>query len=77
MGTPWLKSAVPAGEDTSFTLRTRRGDIRITARTVVSSFRPPRPIGDGTTFPLLQSSIASYGWDGEESYGMLERSARI
>ncbi|ADP80794.1 hypothetical protein [Pseudofrankia inefficax] len=75
--TPWLAGTVPAGEDVSFTLRTRRGDIRITARTFVSSFRPPRPIGDGTTFPLLQSAIASFRWGDEEAYGMIERSARL
>jgi hypothetical protein len=75
--TPWLVDTRPTGEDVSFTLRTPNGDVRITGDTFVSMFRPPRPIGDGTTFPLLQSGIAKYQWDGEVAYGMIERSARL
>jgi hypothetical protein len=75
--TPWMTRVQPAGEDVSFTLRTAKDEIAIAGETFVSSFRPPRPIGDGTTFPLLQSGIARYRWDGEEAYGMIERSARL
>ena len=67
----------PSGEDVSFTLQTRNGSVRIAGETFVSSFRPPRPIGDGTTFPLLHSGIAKYRWDDEVAFGMIERSARI
>ena len=74
--TPWMTQVEPTGEDVSFLLRTRRGDVHVAGETFVSSFRRPRPIGDGTTFPLLQSGIALYRWDDEEAYGMIERSAR-
>jgi hypothetical protein len=75
--TPWLAGTIPAGEDVSFVLRTQEREIRIGGEIAFSSFRPPRPIGDGTTFPLLHSSIARYSWDGEVAYGMMERSARL
>jgi hypothetical protein len=75
--TPWMTGIRPSGEDVSFTLRTAKGAVRIAGETFVSSFRPPRSTGDGTTFPLLHSGIASYQWDGEVAYGMIERSARI
>ena len=66
-----------SGEDVSFTLRTQKGSVRITGETFVSSFRPPRSIGDGTSFPLLHSGIARYRWDDETAFGMIERSARL
>ncbi|MFI5047185.1 MAG: hypothetical protein ACHQIG_08975 [Acidimicrobiia bacterium] len=75
--TPWLGHMQPRGEDVGFTLRTRRGEIRIEGETSLSSFAPERPIGDGVTFPTLQQAIAKYRWDGEEAYGMIERSSRL
>jgi hypothetical protein len=75
--TPWMTGTQPSGEDVSCTLRTATSAVRITGETFVSSFRPPRPIGDGTTFPLLQSGIAKYQWGDEVAFGMIERSARI
>jgi hypothetical protein len=53
------------------------GIVQVRAATVASSFRPPRPIAAGTTFPVLQSGIARYHWDDEEACGMIERSARL
>lgn len=76
-GTPWLQSILPTGEDVSFTLRTADGARRIEGITFASSFRPPRPTAEGTTFPLLQSAIARYRWGGEEAFGMVERSAPL
>lgn len=73
--TPWMRDIQPAGEDVSFTLSTPKGDVRVAGETFVSSFRPPRPVGNGTTFPILQSAIARYRWGDEETYGMIERSA--
>ena len=75
--TPWMTDTRPSGEDVSFTLQTRKGSVRIGGETFISSFRPPRPIGNGTTFPLLHSGIAKYRWDDEVALGMIERSARI
>jgi hypothetical protein len=76
-GTPWLADTRATGGDVSFTLRTTNGEVTIEGETFVSSFRPPRPTDDGTTFPLLHSGIARYRWDGEEAYGMVERSSRF
>ena len=76
-GTPWMIDTRPSGEDVSFTLRTAKGTARIDGEIFVSSLRPPRLAGDGTSFPLLQSGIARYRWDGEEAYGMIERSSRL
>ena len=75
--TPWMTDTRSSGEDVSFTLRTRKGSVRITGETFVSSFRPPRSIGDGTSFPTLHSGIARYRWDDETAFGMIERSARL
>jgi len=75
--TPWMTDTRLSGEDVSFTLQTRNGSVHITGETFLSSFRPPRPLGDGTTFPLLHSGIARYRWDDEVAFGMIERSARI
>jgi hypothetical protein len=74
--TPWMTTTRPAGEDVSFTLATAAGEVRIEGETFVSSLRPPRPVGDGTAFPLLQSGIARYRWGDEEAFGMIERSSR-
>jgi hypothetical protein len=75
--TPWMSDTRPSGEDVSFTLYTMQDAYRITGETFVSSLRPPRPVGDGTSFPLLQSGIARYRWDGETAFGMIERSALL
>lgn len=75
--TPWLRAVRPSGEDVSFSLRTRDGVVPIEGTTCASSFRPPRPTVQGTTFPLLQSGIARYRWGREQAYGMIERSARL
>ena len=77
VATPWLTGMQPDGEDVGFTLRTPRGDVRIEAQTALSTFVPERAIGEGVTFPTLQQGIARYRWDGEEAYGMIERSTRL
>lgn len=74
--TPWLADLRPSGQDVSVTLRTAEGDVRVEAETFASSLTPERPLGGGTTFPDLQQGIARYRWDGEEAYGMIERSTR-
>ena len=76
--TPWMKSLQPGGEDVSFTLRTPKGDVRIEAETCLPTLTPEMPIGPpGVTFPPNQQGIARYRWDGEEAYGMIERSYRV
>jgi hypothetical protein len=54
------------------TLRTAHGDLRIDAETVVSSC-----LAGGTHHefaPALQQAGVRYRWNGEETYGMMERS---
>jgi hypothetical protein len=74
--TPWKHGWEANGEDVSVTLRTRRGDHAIAGDTSLSTFSPAAPIRDGVAFPPVQQGIARYRWDGEDAYGMIERSTR-
>ena len=74
--TPWKRGWEPSGEDVSVTLRTPRGDVSIAAETSLSTYNPMIPIRAGVAFPPTQQGIAHYRWDGEEAYGMIERSIR-
>jgi hypothetical protein len=69
---PWLRRLQPTGDDVSLTLRTAEGDVRIEGETMASTCMP----GDWNPefAPALQQAGARYRWDGEESYGMIERS---
>jgi hypothetical protein len=70
---PWIDHVEPVGEDVSFTLRTEDGDVQIKGESAFSSYMAP-----GTTYaefaPFLQQAGVRYRWDGEETYGMMERS---
>ena len=69
-----------AGTQTAKTSPSRsarpRGDVAITAETQLSTFSPTIPMGGDVAFPPVQQGIARYRWDGEEAYGMIERSIR-
>jgi hypothetical protein len=71
---PWLTKLQPTGEDVSVVLETSRGRTRIEGETVVSTFdqfvRPDMP-----DFPVFYQGGMRCRWDGEETYGMLERSS--
>lgn len=80
---PWLRRLQPLGEEVPVVLETERGRVRIDGRTVVST----HDITDPSTvpadelakmadwsFPALQQAGVRYCWDGETTYGMLERS---
>ncbi|GGM98460.1 hypothetical protein [Streptomyces fuscichromogenes] len=71
---PWLGRLQPTGEDVSVVFESELGKTRIGGETVVSTFdvvdRPSMP-----NFPVLHQGGARYRWDGEETYGMLERSS--
>jgi hypothetical protein len=72
---PWLRRLQPFGEDVAVTLRTADGDIRIEGETIVSAC-----MAGGTHHefaPALQQTGVRYRWDGEVSYGMLERSIPV
>jgi hypothetical protein len=76
--TSWLTGFIPAGEDVSFVLETELGRHEIEGETVYSVFIP-----DGDEFPTegffplnWQQAGVKFTWDGEEAYGMMERSSR-
>jgi hypothetical protein len=72
---PWLKTLEPAGEDVSVVLETSRGEVRIggtTALPTIDVFRRP----EMPNFPVMFQGGVRYTWDGEETYGMLERSTQ-
>jgi hypothetical protein len=75
---PWLRKLMPQGEDVSFVFESELGQTTIEGETVVACFevastdkvRPSLP-----NFPVLFQGGARYRWDGEETYGMIERSS--
>jgi hypothetical protein len=83
---PWLTRLQPVGEDVSLVLETQDGTVHIDGETVFSTHDIHH--GDNTfsvramkkehpNFPALQQAGVRYRWDGEETYGMLERSNPI
>ncbi|MCK9904286.1 hypothetical protein MXD63_30095 [Frankia sp. Cpl3] len=70
---PWLGRLQPTGEDVSVVFESELGRTRIEGETALSTFdvteRPAMP-----NFPVLYQGGVRYRWDGEETYGMLERS---
>jgi hypothetical protein len=81
---PWLRRLQPRGEDVSVVFATATGIERIDGETVVStpditdpSDVPAEQLAKmaNWTFPALQQAGARYRWNGEETYGMLERSS--
>jgi hypothetical protein len=80
---PWLTRLQPLGQDVSLVLETSRGAVRVEGTTVVSSFDIRHDDKTSATqalkkeipdFPALQQAGVRYRWDGEETFGMLERS---
>ncbi len=81
---PWLTELrPPLGRDVSLVLETDRGTVRIEGETVQSTFDIHHDDRTFSTealkqeipsFPALQQAGVRYRWDGEETYGMLERS---
>jgi len=74
---PWLQTSQVYDDKFSFILHTRSGESRVEARTHASNFLPQRSVGAGKAFPSLQQGIARYRWEGEEAYGMVERSRHL
>lgn len=70
---PWLRK-LQANQDVSVVLESARGRITIEGETIVSTFAMGRPEMP-PDFPVLQQAGARYRWDGEETYGMIERSS--
>lgn len=72
---PWLTKLTPYGDDVSLVLATPRGEVFIEGETFVSTFAMGRP-NMPPDFPILQQTGVRYRWDGEATYGMMERSSR-
>ncbi|MGH3677164.1 MAG: hypothetical protein ACRDU5_15775 [Mycobacterium sp.] len=81
---PWLSRLQPLGEDVSVVLETANGMERIEGETVLSTHDITDPSEvpaellakmANWTFPALQQAGVAYRWNGEETYGMLERSS--
>jgi hypothetical protein len=80
---PWLTRLRPLGEDVSLVLETAGRVIEITGETVFSThdihhnddmYSMHALKQEMPSFPALQQAGVRYIWDGEETYGMLERS---
>jgi hypothetical protein len=74
---PWLRKLEPKGQDVSVVLESELGTTTIEGEVALSAFTVPgrnlRPhLPD---FPVLQGASVRYRWDGEETYGMMERSS--
>lgn len=83
---PWLTRLEPLHEDVSVVLETARGSVRIEGETVLSTFdihHDEKSFAfealkrEMPSFPALQQAGVRYRWDGEETYGMLERSSPL
>jgi hypothetical protein len=72
---PWLRRLQPNREAVPLTLRTADGDVHIEGETIVSACMPG---GTHAEFaPALQQAGVRYRWDGEETFGMMERSIPV
>jgi hypothetical protein len=77
---PWLTRLRPADLDTTVVLGTDAGDVRIEGELLFSSVMLPAAEqselvkAQGGFDMVLQQGGVRYRWDGEESYGMIERS---
>ena len=83
---PWLTRLQPLGQAVPLVLETDGGTVAIEGETVVSTFDIHHDDQTFSTealkaemarFPALEQCGARYRWDGEETYGMLERSSPL
>ncbi len=77
---PWLTQLRPGGRDTTVVLGTDAGEVRVEGELLYSSVMLPTAEqselvkAQGGFDMVLQQGGVRYRWDGEESYGMIERS---
>ena len=80
---PWLTTLRPRGENVALTLETRTETVHIEGETILSThdvyhddkmFSSEALRQEMSSFPALQQAGVRYRWDGEEAFGMLERS---
>lgn len=72
---PWLTKLQARDQDVTVVLESEQGRTTIEGETLVSTFAMGRPEMP-PDFPVLQQAGARYRWNGEETYGMIERSSR-
>ncbi len=80
---PWLTRLRALGEDVSLVLETAGGRVSIEGETVVSThdvhhkdktYSTQSLKREQADFPAVHQAGVRYRWDGEQTYGMLERS---
>jgi hypothetical protein len=80
---PWLTEIIDGPQDVSCVLETAGGTVEISGVTALSTFdvhHADQTFGmqqlhaEKVDFPALQQAGVHYTWDGESTYGMLERS---
>jgi hypothetical protein len=80
---PWLTRLQTVGEDVSLVLETPSGTVHIAGETILSThdiyhddtmFSSQALKQEMPSFPALHRAGVRYRWDGEETFGMLERS---
>ena len=70
---PWLRK-LEKDQDVTLVLETAKGKVTIEGETILGTFAMGRPEMP-PDFPVLQQAGARYRWNGEETYGMIERSS--
>lgn len=68
---PFLRRIIPEGDDVSVELESELGRTLIEGSTALSTFRIGNPDIGGLN---LQQGGAKFSWDGQSTYGMVERS---
>ncbi|WP_216916604.1 hypothetical protein [Nocardia noduli] len=80
---PWLTRLRPHGEDVSLVLETADSTVTIEGETVLSThdvhhdddtYSMHEMRKEMPSFPAVHQAAVRYHWDGEQTYGMLERS---
>jgi len=71
---PWLREFVAVGDDATCELECELGTIRIEGKTLFSHFDFHNPEMGGGRFNLNQTGVR-YTWDGQTTFGMMERSS--
>lgn len=83
---PWLRKLQARDEDVPVVLESARGLHRIEGKTVFSSFdvqhrnegfSQKQLMDERPDFPALHQASVLYSWEGEETYGMIERSSPL
>ena len=72
---PWLRRHTACGENVGLTLRTADGDAHVEGETILAACMPGSLSPDFP--PALHQACVRYRLDGEETFGMMERSIPV